>query len=160
MSRGFARVIAGGVALVVAASLSGCGLRVPVDPDGTLDRIDRTGMLRAGASQSEGLVEVSGDEVGGSLAELVEAFARERDADVTWVVASEERLVDALEAGDLDIAVGGMTDATPWSERASVTRGYPGVPGSEGAPVVMLLPLGENALQLALETFLDEEVGG
>jgi ABC-type amino acid transport substrate-binding protein len=157
--RGVARIIAAVVALIAAASLSGCGLRMPVDPGGTLDRIDESGMLRAGASPSEGLVDVSGAEVDGPLAELVEAFARERNARVTWVVGSEEQLVDALEAGELDLAVGGMTDATPWALRASVTRGYPGVPGSEGRPVVVLLPLGENALQVALETFLDQEVG-
>lgn len=152
--------LAGALAAVVAVvALAGCGLQMPTDPDGTLARIDE-GVLRAGASPSGALVEVSSGDVGGPVAELVEGFARERGARVEWVVDSEERLVDALESGDLDVAIGGMTDATPWSARVSVTRGYPGIPSSEGAPVVVLLPLGENALQLALETYLDEEVGG
>ncbi len=71
---------------------------------------------------------------------------------------SEESLVDGLESGALDLAVGGMTDPTPWSDRVSVTRGFTGIPGAEDTPVVFLLPMGENATQSALERYLDEEL--
>jgi len=146
-------------ALVLALGMSGCGLQIPADPDGTLERI--TGdVLHAGASPSGDLVTVRGDEVTGPLADLVEGFAASRDARVVWTVDSEEDLVDDLANGDLDLAVGGMTDASPWADRVSLTRGYPEIEGSEGASVVMLLPMGENGLQAALETYLDEEVGG
>ena len=143
-------------ALVLA--LAGCGIQIPSDPDGTLDRITG-GELRVGASPSGGLVTVDGDRVGGSLAELIEGFADEHDADVVWTVDSEEDLVADLTEGRLDLAVGGMTAATPWSAQVSVTRGYPAVPDSRGADVAVLLPLGENRLQQALETYLDGEVG-
>ncbi len=159
MPRLLSRMAAVAAAAAVAVVLAGCGLQIPVDPDGTLDRIDG-GELRAGASPAGRLVEVSKGDVEGPLADLVEDFAHERGAHVTWVIGSEELLVDAIEAGELDVAIGGMTDATPWSERVSVTRGYPGIPGADGAPVVVLLPLGENALQVALEAYLDERVGG
>lgn len=147
--------------LVVAATMtaaiamtSGCG--IPRDPEGTLDRITG-GVLRVGVSPAPGLVQATGGEPGGPLADLVVAFADVRDAEVDWRVDSEEDLVDDLEAGELDLAIGGMTAATPWAERVSVTRGYPGIAGSGGADVAILLPLGENALQSAIERFLDAE---
>lgn len=142
--------------LVIALSVTGCGITIPSDPQGTLDRV-RGGELRAGASPSGELVTVDGSDVAGSLADLVEGFADSVDARVIWTVGSEEDLVDALESGDLDLAIGGMTDATPWSQRVSVTRAYEGVPGAHG-PVVLLLPLGENAWQADLEAYLDREV--
>ncbi len=136
--------------------LTGCGVMVPADPRGALDRIEN-GLLRAGASPSADLVVVDGDRVSGPLADLVTGFADAHDARVVWTVGSEEDLVDGLERGALDLAIGGMTEQTPWSERVSVTRGYPGIPGSHGEPVVVLLPLGENRLQSALERYLDAE---
>ncbi|MFC8680924.1 hypothetical protein ACFT30_05335 [Microbacterium ureisolvens] len=142
--------------LVIALCAAGCGVTVPTDPQGTLDRV-RGGELRAGASPSGELVTVDGEDVGGSLAELVEGFAESVDARVTWTVGSEEDLVDALESGELDLAVGGMTDATPWTQRVAATRGYESIRGAHG-PVVLLVPLGENAWQAALEGYLDEEV--
>lgn len=150
------RIAATALALGVLTA-AGCGIRIPADPDGTLERI--TGHeLRVGASASEGLVTIDDDVVSGPLPSLIEGFAAERDAEVVWTVDSEERLVDRLENGRLDLAIGGMTDSTPWAERASLTRGYPDVPGADGQKVVVLLPLGENALQAALETYLDGAV--
>lgn len=62
-----------------------------------------------------------------------------------------------LEEGELDLVVGGMTDQTPWVERAGVTRGYTTIEGADGRSLVMLVPLGENALLFVLEQFLDEK---
>lgn len=148
--------------LLSLAVLTGCGASIPADPDGALDRIDG-GVLRVGASPSDGLVvldDPSGaDPVSGPLPDLIAGFAAGRDARARWTVGSEEDLVAALESGALDVAIGGMTDDTPWSDRVSVTRGYTGIPGAAGRPVVVLLPLGENGLQSALEAYLDAEVG-
>jgi hypothetical protein len=146
-------------AVVLTVALAGCGLSIPTDPDGTLDRVTG-GELRAGASPAAGLVDIDDGEVSGPLVDLVEGFAASRDADVTWTVGSEEDLAHGLAEGDLDVAVGGMTATTPWVDEASVTRAYPDIPGSRGADVVLLLPIGENALQSALEEYLDREVGG
>lgn len=155
------RVGAAVLAAVMAVALAGCGMTVPTDPNGTLDRITG-GELRVGASPSAGLVATTGEgvdaEVSGPLPALIEDFAAERAARITWTVGSEEELVDGLESGDLDLVIGGITDATPWVDRASVTRGYPDLPDAHGRSIVLLLPLGENALQSALETFLDGEV--
>lgn len=155
MNRARPKLACAGLALALALGLAGCGL--PVDPDGTLDRVTG-GELRVGASPSGDLVTIDGDDVDGTLADLIEGFATERHATVVWTVDSEEDLVEGLATGDLDLAIGGMTAATPWTDRVSVTRGYPGVEGSDGADVAVLLPMGENALQAALEAYLDGEV--
>ena len=151
------RLLAIMMLMLGATVLAGCGVSIPADPEGTLDRVSG-GVLRAGASPSDGLVDVDvrTDTVSGPLADVVDGFARSRGARVEWTVASEEELVDALEKGRLDLAVGGITDATPWSDRVSVTRGFPGIPGADGRSVVLLLPMGENALQSALEAYLDD----
>ncbi|TQJ29868.1 hypothetical protein [Microbacterium sp. SLBN-146] len=142
--------------LVVVLVLFAPACGIPRDPDRTLDRV--TGAtLRVGASPHEGLVIVDDGVVSGSLATLIEGFADDRDAEIEWTVDSEEGLVDRLERGSLDLAIGGMTDATPWGDRVSVTRGYPDLAGSAGSNIVVLLPMGENALQAALETYLDRE---
>lgn len=147
------------LATIVTATiaLTGCGIRIPTDPSGSLDRITG-GDLRVGASPAKGTVDVDGDEVSGPVATAVEGFAASRDARIVWTIGSEEELVDDLEDGRLDLAIGGMTEQSPWSERVSVTRAYPAL-SDEGRKVVLLLPMGENALQSVLEEFLDEEVG-
>ncbi|MGK3953531.1 transporter substrate-binding domain-containing protein [Microbacterium sp. I2] len=144
--------------VLALAALTGCGVTVPADPDGTLDRV-RGGELRAGASASGQLVTVDQDHVDGSLAELIEGLADSLDARVEWVVGSEEELVEGLENGELDIAVGGMTDRSPWVERVGVTRAYASIPGAGDRSVVMLVPMGENAWLATVEGYLDDEVG-
>ncbi len=145
--------------LAAVLVLTGCGIQLPTDPDGSLDRIQGA-VLRAGASPEQGLVDIDGSDVSGRLAELVVDFAREHDAEVEWTVDSEETLVTGLEEGRLDVAIGGITSDTPWVDRVGVTRGYPGIPGAAGREVVLLVPMGENRLLSSLEAFLDRRVGG
>lgn len=140
-------------------SLAGCGTSIPTDPDGTLNRL-RDGELRVGVSIEPGLSWETDGEPDGPLIDLVDDFADRIDADIEWTIAGEETLVGMLESGDLDLAVGGFSDATPWIDRAGVSRGYTRIDGADGRSIVMLVPLGENAFLSELEIFLDEEVGG
>lgn len=156
--RSLLRACSAAAALVLAVSLSGCGLTVPADPDGTLDAVSG-GELRVGTSPDGDLVTVTGDEPSGPIVDLVDRFATSLDAEPEWTVASEETLVRMLEAGDLDLIAGGITPKTPWIDHAGVTRGYRGIDGADGRELVMLVPLGENAFLSTLERFLDEEVG-
>jgi len=148
--------------LVVLASacfvFTGCGVQMPADPDGTFTLM-QDGTLRAGASIDGDLVRDDGGVLTGGAVSLVEKFAIEHGADLEWTIGSEESLVGALEAGNLQIVVGGMSSASPWSERAGVTRPYDVIPGADGRDIVMLVPLGENRLLFELESFLDQEVG-
>ncbi|GAB3595434.1 hypothetical protein [Microbacterium tumbae] len=146
------------LAAVLSAILTGCTATIPADPDGTLVAVTG-GVLRVGVSAEPGLTETRGDEPAGPLVELTEEFAASVDADIRWTTGSEETLVGMLEQGRIDLAIGGFTDATPWADRVGITRGYPGIPGSEGRAIVLLLPLGENAYLSELERFLDAEAG-
>ncbi len=149
----------GAVLLVLASSLalSGCGLRIPTDPSGTLASVEG-GTLHAGVSPNGRWIEVGGDVPRGSEADAIRAFAESLDADVDWTIGSEEALVRELENGGLDLIAGGLTDQTPWTEQAGVTRPYAEVTAQNGEKLklVMLVPLGENAFLSRLETFLSE----
>ncbi|WP_230667591.1 hypothetical protein [Microbacterium sp. MEC084] len=162
---GTRRVLAALAAIALTGAVGGCAADIPVDPEGTYDRVSG-GELRVGASPDGELVTVEGattgtERVEGVLADLVEDFAESIDAEVAWTVGSEESLVTAIEEGDLDLAIGGMTDQTPWAGRVGVTRGFADLPGVEREdPVVMLAPLGENRFIGELERFLDERSAG
>lgn len=153
------RIAAGTLALLIASMFTACGVRIPVDPDGTLDRIRSSGVMRAGASPAGDALTVDAGVPRGPLVDIVERFARGEGARVQWTVGGEQALVEGLEAGEIDVVAGAMTDDTPWVDRASVTRAYTGIDGAQGRPLVFLMPLGENGLQSALEEFLDEDVG-
>jgi ABC-type amino acid transport substrate-binding protein len=149
------------VLVAAAVLLAGCGTSLlpddfPADPDGTLDRIRADGVVRVGASPRPGWVEVGDDAPTGREPRLVEAFAADLDAEVEWTVAGEEELVRLLEDGEIDLAVGGFTEANAWVSKVGLTRPYTGTH-------VMMVPMGENALQSRLERWLDDhadEPGG
>lgn len=152
------------VLLLVAAAVlvAGCGSVVPddfpADPDGTLDRVRSEGVLRAGASPRPGWVDVAGEQPTGREPRLVTSFADHLGADVEWTVAGEEELVRLLEDGEIDLAVGGLTDSNAWVDKAGLTRAYTEVEvaGTTEAHV-MMVPMGENALQSELERWLDTQ---
>ncbi|WP_229673314.1 transporter substrate-binding domain-containing protein [Microbacterium saperdae] len=154
-SRSCSALIASGV---VALLLSGCGLTIPTDPNGTLETV-RDGELRVGVSPDPPLVVDSAGVPSGSVVALVDRFAAALDATPVWTVATEETLVGMLEEGDLDLIAGGITADTPWLERAGVSRGFTDISGADGRELVMLVPLGENDFLSTLERFLDAEVG-
>lgn len=152
------RAIVSAAALLLAIGLSGCGLTIPADPDGTLHSV--TGSeLRVGVSADPGLADTDRETPTGSLPDLASGFAGSIDSTIDWTEGSEETLVGMLERGDLDLVIGGFTADTPWVDKAGVTRGYPEIDGADGREVVMLVPLGENAFLSELERYLDEEVG-
>jgi len=149
------RLLAVAVAVIALTIVSGCS-SVPADPHGTLDRV-RGGVLRVGATHHPPWVEAAGiSPPGGDEVDIVTAFANDNDADLEWEVGSEQSLVEALERGDLDLVIGGFTDATPWTERAATTVPYTEATGPDGSVEkhVMLTRMGENRFLVALETFL------
>lgn len=146
-----------GLLAVGALGLTACtSSGYPADPEGTLDRVTG-GTLRAGAAHHPPFVDVTGAEPAGPESDLVRAFAAERGAHVVWTASGEEALMTALEKGDLDLVVGGLTKESPWTTHASLTRPYAEATGPDGEPVklVMAVPLGENQMLTALERFLD-----
>lgn len=146
-------------AAVVALMLVGCGISIPADPEGTLERVT-DGVLRVGATPNDDRVVIDDDgEPSGHDVRLVEGFAETLDAEIAWSTGSEEELVRGLEHGDFDLVIGGITDTTPWSSKTGVTRPYTEVSEPDGTrlKLVMLTPMGENAFITELERFLTEQ---
>ena len=155
MRRGVRAVGATAVATLV---LTGCGTQVPADPEGTLDRVEG-GVLRVGVTENAPWVELdANDEPSGTEPALITEFAGQLSADVEWTAGSEAVLTEALEAGELDLVLGGFVEDTPWVEFGAATRPYAeATVDGKTEKHVMLTPLGENAFLVTLETFLDEE---
>lgn len=155
----------------LGGSLGGCALvpeHFPEDPEGTLSRVEG-GFLRVGVVPNPPWTELPQGAQADPLrptgveVDLLTGFARTVDAEVRWAAGSEEQLVGDLEAGRLDVVVGGFTARTPWATHAAVTRPYASVPGERGEEDlhVALTPMGENAFLVALESYLlAQEVGG
>ena len=146
-----------GALLVVPLFLVSCtSSGYPADPDGTFDGATG-GTLSVGISHHPPYVDASGPEPTGSEVALIRAFAEDIDAEIEWTVSGEEALMTALEAGDVDLVGGGLTDQSPWSSKGSLTRGYAEDTGPDGQTVqlVLAVPLGENQMLAELERFLD-----
>ena len=145
------------VALVLALLTAGCGA-FPADPKDTLERVTG-GVLRVGVSPNPPHTEVRGSaEPIGHEVVLVREFAATLPAEIEWTVGGEEMLILALEDGDLDLVIGGLTADTPWTEHAAITKPYAEAtdPAGDKVELVMAARLGENAFLLRLERFLRE----
>lgn len=147
-------------ALALLLGVSGCASSIPADPEGTLDRVSG-GTLRVGISPNGEWTDMTdGGEASGIEVSLVEDFAETIDAEVAWVEGGEEQLFSQLHDGALDMVIGGLTDKTPWVDKAAITRPFTEVSTSTGVEKhVMAASMGENAFLLKLERFLLEQEG-
>lgn len=128
--------------------IAGCD-NIPADPGQTLNQIQQTGQLRVGVSdRPPWTVSPLGT---GVEEELLKHWAEQNQVKVIWREGSERDLVEFLEQGEIDVAIAGFTDDTPWSERAAMTRPYLERPDGKH---VMLVPKGENRWLLELDRFL------
>ena len=143
-------------ALLAALLTAACG-SVPADPERTLERVTG-GVLRVGVSPNPPHTEVGGSEPEGAEVALVRDFAASLPAEIEWTVGGEEMLILALDHGDLDLVIGGLTADTPWTEHAAITKPYAEAtdPAGDKVKLVMAARLGENAFLVRLERFLRE----
>lgn len=153
-----AAVIAGPLVALTAA----CGVTVPSDPEGTLDRV-RGGVLRVGVAGSPPWTELPRGartvEPAGIEVDLVKRFGAELDADVEWVTGGEAEMIADLADGEVDLVVAGLKADTPWTQKVATTRPYLRLTDEHGRPAehVMAVPMGENAFLVTLERFLLEQ---
>lgn len=136
--------------------LSGCGMSIPTDPEGSLEKITG-GEMRVGVTAEEGM-STADDPPEGPLPDLANDFADSLDASTTWVVAGEESLVEMLETDKIDIALGRFTAETAWADRVAPSRPFIASEKTD-TEIVALTPLGENAFLTEFETFIDSTGG-
>ncbi|GAA2174258.1 transporter substrate-binding domain-containing protein [Arthrobacter parietis] len=145
--------------LVLLLGLTSCGITIPQDPEGTLEKVSG-GILRVGVSENAQWVQLppTGDPQG-IEPELVEEFADTLDAAIVWVPGAEHELAGDLFHGELDMAIGGFGADTPWVKEAGITRPYTETADERGKTIkhIMLVPLGENAFLLELDQFLQAQ---
>jgi hypothetical protein len=104
-------------ALLSLSLLTACG-GIPRDPEGTSERIGRDRIMQVG------LVDGANSQSIGRLSELIEALSKETGAKPVISRGGQETLLIKLEAGDLDLVLGGrFVEDTPWKTR--VTLGPP-----------------------------------
>jgi polar amino acid transport system substrate-binding protein len=92
------------------------------DGDGTLARV-RGGTMRVGVVEHPPWTNVPArGGAWGIEGALVAELARDYGARIEWVRGPESRLLHALELGELDVVIGGLTDANPWKRRVAFTK--------------------------------------
>ena len=144
-----------------ALTLNGCG-SIPADSVGTYDRAS-DGTLVVGVSEHAPWVQIDDvtGEITGSEADLIRSFADSINADVEWSPGPESVLAERVKSGEVDVVIGGLTAASPWSSHMALTRPYASVTSDDGETedMVMGTRLGENELLTELERHLAEEHG-
>jgi polar amino acid transport system substrate-binding protein len=109
------------VLALAASALAGC--QYPRDVEGTLDRVEG-GTMRVGVSDNEPWVNLDGQEPSGVEPEIIRRFAETIDARVHWVQGDSEELVEALEGGQLDVVIAGITRTSEYRRKVGLTRPY------------------------------------
>lgn len=132
---------------LIGSLLAAAGCGIPRDPEDSLERVRRTGVLRAGISAREPFTTGTG----GPEADVIAAFAQSVGARVEWHPGAESALFESLEKFELDVAVGGFTQDHPWGPTLGFTRPYLEAGGKKH--VVAVAP-GENRLLFELERVL------
>jgi polar amino acid transport system substrate-binding protein len=134
--------------MLAALALAACGL--PRDPDGTLDRV-RGGTLRAGLIEHPPWASSRAGEPAGVEVELLEGLAEDLDAEIRWTTGTESELIEALELGELDAVVGGLTADSPWMSKAAFTAPYLATRTVVGVPIGESTAIDLEGMEVAVE---------
>lgn len=138
--------------------LVSCG--IPRDPEHTLERVQVSG-LRVGVAERppwtyQGRGAVSEAEYLGIEVDLVRTFADNLGTpQVIWERGSESDILESIELGNLDLAIGGFTADNPWSAEVTFIQPYFTLGEEEH---VMAVPEGENAWIVRVERFLRSQL--
>ncbi|MBV8518677.1 MAG: transporter substrate-binding domain-containing protein [Acidobacteria bacterium] len=110
--------------VLLVVSLAALACDAPRDPEETLTRVRRGGVLNAGASEDPPFLVRRGDDAVGIEAALIKDFAARNGAHVHWVWGAQETQFRALEKYQLDLVAGAVSAKTLWKKRVAVTRPY------------------------------------
>jgi len=132
------------LAFCAALTLAACD-RLPMDPDGTLDRVRterrfRVGLIAA-APQADRRPERA----------FIARIARATGARPMVKQGASEPLLLDLEDGGLDLVIGPLSSESPWVERVALLEPLGAVPGPHEVQVIPIARNGENRWITLLE---------
>jgi len=138
-----------GFLFILLLCLYGCE-NFPKDPEKTLTKV-KNGTLVVGYSENPPWVVKTDSIPSGIEPELIQAFAKTLNAQVDWRNDTEQNLVEDLEKRKVHLLIAGITDDSPWKNKAGFTRPFA---KEDKKKHVMAAINGENALIVHLEKFL------
>jgi polar amino acid transport system substrate-binding protein len=139
----------------IAALVLGACASVPVDPAGTLDRVEG-GTMRVGITENEPWTVLSGADPSGVEVEIVKRLADHLGAEIAWFEGSEEELFAALKIGSLDLVVGGFGAKNPYAAEVALTHPYLTTQMVVAVPVEEEVPEDIAGLEVAVEEGTEE----
>lgn len=92
----------------------GACAELPWDPAGTLDRVQQSGVLRAG------MISDAGATTARKEAEFIGLVAQVTGSTPQISSGSAEKLLPRLERGELDLVIGQFPADTPWKTRVTL----------------------------------------
>lgn len=133
------------LALCAALTLAACD-RLPMDPDGTLDRVRaersfRVGLIATGGTPADRRPENA----------FLARIARATGARPAIKQGASEPLLLDLEDGGLDLVIGPLSSESPWVERVALLEPLGAVPGPHEVQVIPIARNGENRWIMLLE---------
>lgn len=126
---------------IVAAMLllAGC-TALPWDPEGTLDRVRGTKVLRSG------VIATGNGAPDASLRRFLNLVADNTESRPEILTGSMETLLPMVEKGTLDIVVGRVAPDTPWTTRVTILPSPQEMKTGNGEPArAAVVRNGENA---------------
>jgi len=139
-------------------AIAGCAESFPRDPEGTTERVRRTGELRVGLTENPPWVRhAEGQEAIGVEVELVRRLAASLSARPVFRAGQQDALLSALARFELDLVVGGIGEDTPWQERVGLSEPWLERPEADGGNLVLAVPPGENGWLGIVQRFVWRE---
>ena len=144
------------VFVCTSLTLIGCD-NYPKDTHQTLQHIQSRGVLRIGAIEQAPWAYREGGVAKGIEIKLAMAFARSLGAEPQIEFLSEADATEYLRQHQIDLMVGGLTNASPRKDELGLTRNYFQTGDEQKYEHVMAVPKGENRFLVRLETFLKQQ---
>lgn len=133
------------LAFSAALALAACD-RLPMDPDGTLDRVRAERRFRVG------LIAAGDSPVGAERQRLfLDRVARAAGATPQIEEGASEPLLIALENGDLDLVIGPLSPESPWLGRVALLEPIGETVAPQRLAVTPIARNGENRWIMLLE---------
>lgn len=126
--------------IVIAMLMLGGCTELPIDPEGTMERVRGTKVLRAG------MIATGNEVLDPPLGHFLNLLASDTGSRPQILPGSTETLLPMLEKGKLDIVVGHLAPDTPWATRVTILPSPQEMKTEDGEPArAAVVRNGENA---------------